>query len=131
SPLRRNGTRASRPADPGSECATRQSGAKRRRDRWAIRPGSGRALSPIVRGAPCPDERVHDRCRDRRRQRRPLSNRRSSTMAARRGPGRQRERGAYAVAFVLTVVLLMGFIGLALDAGRLFVAKTELQNAAD
>lgn len=52
-------------------------------------------------------------------------------MPAKRPSHPQRERGAYAVAFVLTVVLLMGFIGLALDAGRLFVAKTELQNAAD
>lgn len=31
----------------------------------------------------------------------------------------------------LTIVVLLGFLGLALDTGRLYVAKTELQNSAD
>jgi len=44
---------------------------------------------------------------------------------------RGRQRGAFAVAFALMAITLFGFIGLAVDAGRLFIAKTELQNAAD
>lgn len=44
-------------------------------------------------------------------------------------PGRQ--RGAVAVVFAMLLALLLGFVGLGLDAGRLFVAKTELQNTAD
>ncbi|MCB1907100.1 MAG: hypothetical protein KDH15_07005 [Rhodocyclaceae bacterium] len=35
------------------------------------------------------------------------------------------------VAFALLAVLLLGFVGLGLDVGRLYVSKTELQNAAD
>ena len=41
------------------------------------------------------------------------------------------QRGAVAVAFILLAVLLLGFVGLGLDVGRLYVSKTELQNAAD
>jgi len=36
-----------------------------------------------------------------------------------------------AVSFVILSIVLLGFIGLAVDAGRLYVSKTELQNAAD
>lgn len=43
----------------------------------------------------------------------------------------QHERGAYAVAFLLLVVVLLGFTGLAIDSGRLYISKSELQNAAD
>lgn len=46
------------------------------------------------------------------------------------GAGR-RQRGAYAVAFVILIMLLLGFAGLAIDSGRLYVSKSELQNAAD
>lgn len=41
------------------------------------------------------------------------------------------ERGAVAVIVALSLVALVGFVGLALDLGKLFVAKTELQNSAD
>ena len=43
----------------------------------------------------------------------------------------QRQRGAVVIMFGLTVVVLIGFIGLAVDLGRFFVVKTELQNAVD
>lgn len=43
----------------------------------------------------------------------------------------RRQRGAVAVIFGLTVVVLVGFIGLAIDLGRFFVIKSELQNAMD
>jgi len=52
-------------------------------------------------------------------------------MSSRPPSGSRRQRGAYAVAFVVFVVVLLGFMGLAVDAGRLYVSKTELQNAAD
>lgn len=42
-----------------------------------------------------------------------------------------RERGAVAIIVALSLPVLIGFAGLALDLGRLFVTKTELQNAAD
>lgn len=44
-------------------------------------------------------------------------------------PGRQ--RGVVAIITALSIVVLIGFVGLALDLGRLYVNKTELQNAAD
>ena len=43
----------------------------------------------------------------------------------------KKERGAVAVLVALSMALLIGFVGLALDLGRLYVAKTELQNSAD
>ena len=43
----------------------------------------------------------------------------------------KRQRGAVAVVVGLSIFVLVGMIGLALDAGQLFVNKTELQNAAD
>lgn len=43
----------------------------------------------------------------------------------------KRQRGAVAVVVGLTILVLVGMIGLALDSGQLFVNKTELQNAAD
>ena len=46
-------------------------------------------------------------------------------------PVARKQRGAYTAAFAVMVIFLLGFVGLALDSGRLFVAKTELQNAAD
>lgn len=41
------------------------------------------------------------------------------------------ERGAVAVTFILFSILLLGFVAFALDVGRLYVSKAELQNAAD
>ena len=46
-------------------------------------------------------------------------------------PSRRAQRGAVAASFIVMAVLLLGFVGLALDAGRIYVSKTELQNAAD
>jgi hypothetical protein len=44
---------------------------------------------------------------------------------------RRREGGAIAIIVALTLVVLIGFAGLVLDLGRLYVNKTELQNATD
>jgi Flp pilus assembly protein TadG len=44
---------------------------------------------------------------------------------------RSRERGAIGVVVALSLVVLIGFLGVVLDLGRLLVIKTELQNAAD
>jgi hypothetical protein len=43
----------------------------------------------------------------------------------------RRQRGAVAIIVGLTLAVLVGFAGLALDGGRLYVNKTELQNSAD
>lgn len=43
----------------------------------------------------------------------------------------RRQGGAVAIIFGLTVVVLIGFAGLAIDLGRFFVIKAELQNAMD
>lgn len=43
----------------------------------------------------------------------------------------KRQRGAVAVVVGLSIFVLIGMIGLALDLGQMFVNKTELQNAAD
>jgi hypothetical protein len=42
-----------------------------------------------------------------------------------------RQRGAVAIITALALVVLVGFAGLALDGGHLYLTKTELQNAAD
>jgi Flp pilus assembly protein TadG len=44
---------------------------------------------------------------------------------------RRRQRGAVAIIVGLSLAVLVGFAGLVLDLGRLFVNKTELQSAAD
>ncbi|MGE8318251.1 MAG: pilus assembly protein TadG-related protein [Comamonas sp.] len=44
---------------------------------------------------------------------------------------RRRQKGAYLVTFALLLLFLLGFMGIALDFGRLFVVKTELQTAMD
>jgi hypothetical protein len=49
----------------------------------------------------------------------------------RKHSSRRREDGVVAIVAALTLVALMGFAGLVLDLGRLYVNKTELQNAAD
>jgi len=46
-------------------------------------------------------------------------------------PSRRAQRGAVAASFIVMAVLLLGFVALAMDAGRIYVSKTELQNAAD
>ena len=44
---------------------------------------------------------------------------------------RHSQRGAVAIVVGLTLFVLVGMLGLVLDLGHLYVAKTELQNAAD
>lgn len=44
---------------------------------------------------------------------------------------RKKQRGAVIVTVALVLLFLLGFMGLALDFGRLFVVKTELQTALD
>ena len=48
-------------------------------------------------------------------------------MKARRSPRRQ--RGAMIITAALFLLFPLGFMGIALDFGRLFVARTELQTA--
>jgi len=42
-----------------------------------------------------------------------------------------RQRGAAAVLVALSLVVLVGMVGIVVDLGRLFVMRSELQNAAD
>ncbi len=44
---------------------------------------------------------------------------------------RARQRGAIALIVGLSLAVMIGFVGLAIDGGRLYLTKTELQNAAD
>jgi len=44
---------------------------------------------------------------------------------------RRKERGAVAIMVALAIVALIGFVGLALDLGKLYVVKSELQNSSD
>lgn len=41
------------------------------------------------------------------------------------------QRGAISIVVALSLAVLLGFVGLVLDLGHLFVTKTELQDAAD
>jgi hypothetical protein len=42
-----------------------------------------------------------------------------------------RQHGAIAILFGLTIFILLGFMALAIDLGRTYVVRTELQNTAD
>ncbi|MBS0344726.1 MAG: hypothetical protein JSS56_29835, partial [Proteobacteria bacterium] len=46
-------------------------------------------------------------------------------------PTRPRQRGAILVTTALLLLFLLGFIGIALDFGRLFIVRGELQTALD
>lgn len=46
-------------------------------------------------------------------------------------PGRRPQRGALMIVLGVTLAMLIGFAGLAIDLGRFFVVKSELQNAMD
>ena len=48
-----------------------------------------------------------------------------------KGPRGLRQRGAVAILFGLSIFVLFGFMALAIDLGRTYVVRTELQNAAD
>ncbi|WP_039048645.1 pilus assembly protein TadG-related protein [Comamonas thiooxydans] len=43
----------------------------------------------------------------------------------------RRQHGAFLITFALFMLFLLGFMGIALDFGRLFIVKTELQTAVD
>ncbi len=47
------------------------------------------------------------------------------------GRSRQQRRGTVIALVALTIVILLGFLGLAIDIGMLAIAKTQAQNAAD
>lgn len=49
----------------------------------------------------------------------------------RRPATRQNQKGVVAILVGMTIVVMVGMVGLAIDLGQLFVSKTELQNAAD
>jgi hypothetical protein len=44
---------------------------------------------------------------------------------------RKRQQGAVAIIVGLSIVILVGMLALVIDLGHLYIAKTELQNAAD
>jgi hypothetical protein len=48
-----------------------------------------------------------------------------------RGPRRRKQQGAVIITVAMMLLFLLGFMGIALDFGRLFVVKTELQTAMD
>ncbi|WP_321781998.1 pilus assembly protein TadG-related protein [Burkholderia pyrrocinia] len=45
--------------------------------------------------------------------------------------GLHRQRGAVAIIVGLALAVMIGFVGLALDLGKLYVTRSELQNSAD
>ena len=45
--------------------------------------------------------------------------------------GIHRQRGVVLIILALTLAVLIGFVGLALDLGKLYVARSERQNSAD
>ena len=54
-----------------------------------------------------------------------------STVTRLKGMGYQRQRGAVAIMFAISLLVLFGFMALVFDLGRTYVVRTELQNAAD
>lgn len=66
-----------------------------------------------------------------------MSSRIPAPTLARRADGTGRhspwrlQHGAFLLTFALTLLFLLGFMGIALDFGRLFIVKTELQTAMD
>ncbi len=55
----------------------------------------------------------------------------STHMRRGRRPQRQREKGVVAILVGMTIVVMVGMVGLAIDLGQMYVSKTELQNSAD
>jgi len=49
----------------------------------------------------------------------------------RQSSGQRRHAGGVLIMVALSLALLIGFLGLVIDVGRLFVTKTELQSAMD
>lgn len=56
---------------------------------------------------------------------------RLSSPVNRNPPLRRRQHGVFILTVALSLLFMLGFIGLALDLGRLFVIRTELQTALD
>ncbi len=56
-----------------------------------------------------------------------------STINSRRGrrPAGRRQEGVVAILVGMTIVAMVAMVGLAIDLGQLYIAKTELQNSAD
>jgi hypothetical protein len=54
-----------------------------------------------------------------------------NTVTRLKGTPQQRQRGAVAITFALSLLVLFGFMALVFDLGRTYVVRTELQNAAD
>ncbi|PKO62181.1 MAG: hypothetical protein CVU24_05230 [Betaproteobacteria bacterium HGW-Betaproteobacteria-18] len=54
-----------------------------------------------------------------------------NTVTRLKGAHAQRQRGAVAITFALSLLVLFGFMALVFDLGRTYVVRTELQNAAD
>ncbi len=48
-----------------------------------------------------------------------------------RAPRRQREKGVVAILVGITILVMVAMVGLAIDLGQMYIAKTELQNSAD
>ena len=48
-----------------------------------------------------------------------------------RPPLRQRQKGVVAILVGMTIVVMVGMVGLAIDLGQMYVSKSELQNGAD
>lgn len=55
----------------------------------------------------------------------------SRTGSARDAAALRHQHGAFLITFALFMLFLLGFMGIALDFGRLFVVKSELQTAMD
>lgn len=53
------------------------------------------------------------------------------TVDRRRHTGRKRQKGVSVVLVAVSLVILLGFMALAVDVGNLYVARNELHNAAD
>ncbi|MFZ2124750.1 MAG: Tad domain-containing protein [Rhodoferax sp.] len=54
-----------------------------------------------------------------------------NTVTRLKGTRQQHQRGAVAITFALSLLVLFGFMALVFDLGRTYVVRTELQNAAD
>ena len=56
-----------------------------------------------------------------------------ASINSRRGrqPQRRREQGVVAILVGMTIVVMVAMVGLAIDLGQLYIAKSELQNSAD
>ncbi|MEO0316471.1 MAG: hypothetical protein RL404_148 [Pseudomonadota bacterium] len=48
-----------------------------------------------------------------------------------RRPRRPREKGVVAILVGITILVMVAMVGLAIDLGQMYIAKTELQNSAD